>query len=158
LTVLLKGHAFALGFLTPEVDTILRISFCYLARISEVLALRRSMALPGDRIVVPGVKHSSAFLIYLPGLCAFLDGLSSVFGDFPIFSTPYSVVYRQALKAGIVYHRAGGSHNVVTHAARHLYAKDVSLVFGLPVAGDLLHHKSRVTIKRYAKGVDRVSI
>lgn len=153
---ILKGCPYLSGFISPEVDTVLRISFFYLARISEILNLRRSSALSLDRVVVSGLKQSRDYLIHVPGLGSFLAGLSRVVGDFKIFNVSYQQCYKQCLKAGLVWQRSGSKHNLVTHAARHLFGREVSIIFGKPTASSLLHHKSRVTVNRYQKEVKHV--
>ena len=129
-------------FLPPRVRSVLQVSFCYLARISEILNITKNDVLTLNRVFCRGLKGSSGFLIFLPGLDSQLAALGEVPDNFKLFSVTYSQCYRSCLRSGIRFNLPASVNTPRTHSIRYQFARSVASRLSSIDLQDLLHHRN----------------
>lgn len=135
--------------MSPLSRTVCKVSALFLCRISEVLALRVSNVFSPDRVVCPGSKRGSGYLIFLPGLSLQLKEAGQIHESVPLFPISYIQCYRNFLRANISLVRKGRSSRARTHAGRYQINRLSEKGFEMNTLGELLHHKSRSSILYY---------
>jgi len=120
-------------------------------RISEVLSLRWSDVLTGDRVVVRAAKRGRTSIAHVEGISDYLLQVPPLNRDDLIFRCSYGQVYRKMLQRGYAVQPSGHINRSVTHSPRRALAVSAAAHYSLAVASDLLHHKSTTAIAYYVQ-------
>lgn len=135
--------------LSPLSRVVLQICFLYFCRISEVLNANSSDIIHPDRVVLHGLKRSNSYIIYLPGLSAQIAKLKAPCSSFPLFPISYTKLYRDAVRVGVHYLHKGLQNAKRLHAARYIFAKQVSNKITDKELAGLLRHRSLSSLSFY---------
>lgn len=135
--------------LSPPVATVLTIMGVYFCRVSEVLGIRSADVLPGDRVLVRGGKGSRSYVIFLPGVSAWLSLQKNSVCNSSICSCSYSLVYTQAKRSGIRSSVVSRRNDAVTHLARYMFASEAKSKLTSRQLSDCMHHLSVRSSRHY---------
>ena len=121
------------------------------ARISEILRLRSVDINMNYRVSIRAAKGSSDRVVAVrPYPDVSIDQFRACFNEFCDYSRFY--VYRVMKAHGLYLSNSTGGNNSVTHAPRHLLAREVEQLSGsVEIAGKALGHKGSKSIKYYLR-------
>jgi len=118
-------------------------------RVSELLALKISDIIVGDRVLVRAGKGSSSYIIWLPLVSRHAKLVSEIHCDGRLFPVEYMWYYRQLKRAGLDEAVAGKKNSRASHKHRYTTAGLVCAKSDSGTAGSVLHHKSDKSINYY---------
>jgi integrase len=121
---------------------LLRIILVYNCRICELLSAKYADVITGDRIIIYGAKHSRDYILYLPNISIYKEGLIGQALQTNIWQVAYKTAYLQ-IKRAYNFPAVGGRKNCsVYHIGRYLVCAEIERA-GLKVNyQDILRHNS----------------
>jgi len=149
LSVLLSQPNIPEFRLPAAMRTLLRVTFTYGCRISEILQLTVADILPGDLLFVNCLKGGSNYVIRLPGVAEDVNAQPKAQSQHAIFNYGYARCYLCCCSLGIGHLYEGRKNHSRLHLARHRLAASVISYKSKVAAGDVLHHRSRRSINHY---------
>ena len=124
------------------VRDLLRIVLVYNCRISELLRAKYSDVITGDRIVIHGAKCSRDYVLYLPNISLYKEGLSGQALQAHIWEISYKTAYQQAKRAYNIPIINGRKNRSIYHIGRYLVCEEIERA-GIKVNyQDILRHNS----------------
>jgi len=142
ISQLLGGSPTIDTILPPRVRSVLQVAFCYLGRISEILNITTNDILGNDRVFCRGLKRSSGYLVFLPGLGDQLSALPVQSHDMRLFAVSYIQCYRACVRAGIRFSCSHSVNTPRTHSFRYQFARSMMDRISSIDLQDLLHHRN----------------
>jgi integrase len=124
------------------VRDLLRIILVYNCRISELLNARYSDVITGDRLIIHGVKHSRDYILYLPNISIYKEGLDEQALQTHVWQVAYKTAYLQ-IKRAYNFPIIGGRKNCsVYHIGRYLVCQEIERARIKVNYQDILRHNS----------------
>lgn len=135
--------------LSPLVELILKLLVLYSCRVSELLSIKCSQIISGDRIVVSPSKNSRSYMIFVPSLSTVFNAENGFESDDYIFRITYSKVVSQLKRSGVGVTRAKSQNRKITHIGRYLLIDELEEKQLIEHGSDLLHHNSDKSLSYY---------
>lgn len=129
---------------------VLRVAALYGSRISELLSTTVADYLAVDRVFCKGRKGGASYVVFLPGLSAYISETPNISPQTKIFGATYMACYRACINLGIAVKFKNNTRNSCTHLGRHRLAASIINNKSERDAGDCLHHRSHASITYYS--------
>jgi len=149
--VLLGNPTIPENILPEYVKIFFRVALTYCVRVSELLNLRTCDILPGNRVLVQGLKGSASYIIVLPGIEKFHNYCIAKGQVRYIFPISYMVLYRWAKRIGMGLDVGNRKNQAVTHISRYLMSRALTGRYSDKTASDVLRHRSLKSLSFYTK-------
>lgn len=127
----------------------------YGCRAGELLNIRWHDIIDNDVALMRASKRSRSRVIVIPGCTKAKTEIDPRMYKHSIFSCSYRQLLSFMLSQGIVDQPEGYTKRIITHLPRHQLAEQVNIMAGMRVAGDVLQHNARSSIKYYVPGWKR---
>lgn len=147
--ILLNDISINESLMHPIARLVCQLCCLYFCRINEVLSLTIANIIHPDRVLCPGSKRGSAYILYLPGLSDQVSLLNFPESSLPLFPISYIKCYRNFIRAGIVSRKEGRKNFIRCHVGRYKVAELRQKGFELSALSDVLHHKSKSSLSYY---------
>jgi len=148
---ILGDQSIAEELLSPLCRSTIQVCFLFNCRIQEVLNARICDIVHPDRVVFHGLKRSSSYIVYLPGLSDQVSQWPDAVAETVIFPITYLKLYRAACRAGISHFIKGGANRRRLHSSRYLLAKKLVNQVDDKDMSDILRHRSASSLSYYQK-------
>ncbi len=129
----------------------IQVCLLYYCRIQEVLNATVSDVIDPDRVLLKGLKGSSDYIIYLPGLSSQVDLWKNKRNFTKLFPVTYMKLYRSMLKLDPGAIKIKKQNTKRLHQARYDLVANLIGRTGEANISTILRHRSRSSLQFYTK-------
>jgi integrase len=151
VTKLYRSPLARVNLLPTMVLYVLYVAACHSMRISELLQIRVGDYLGSQRFIIRGSKRSRSYTAYIPEIVPLLKTTIDLPPEWYVIRCGYKYVWGWCYRVGLGFTPEGHTNVARTHAHRYDTADLVAAKTDRSVAGDCLHHRSRLSIDYYTK-------